>query len=238
MILYYVRHGDPIYVPDQLTPLGMRQAEAVAKRLSLHGIDEIYASSSTRAMQTAQPTAEYNKLEVKLLDWIHESLAYKEMSLPLGQNQTRWCWSHPQYANLFASKEIRDLGDRWYEHPVLQPLKLERCPKRVGGEMDQWMASLGLEHDREKGLYRVTKDIREKRVAFFAHEGVGKVFLSELLDIPYPYIACHFEIKHTDIAAIVFDEIEDGDFKGYARAHVITLSNDSHLYREGLPVKY
>ena len=56
MILFYVRHGDPIYNPDQLTPLGHRQAESVAKRLALFGIDEIYASTSTRAMQTAQPT--------------------------------------------------------------------------------------------------------------------------------------------------------------------------------------
>ena len=54
MILFYVRHGDPIYNPDQLTPLGHRQAESVAKRLALFGVDEIYASTSTRAMQTAQ----------------------------------------------------------------------------------------------------------------------------------------------------------------------------------------
>ena len=33
MIFFYVRHGDPIYNPDSLTPLGERQAEAVAKRL-------------------------------------------------------------------------------------------------------------------------------------------------------------------------------------------------------------
>lgn len=52
MILYYVRHGDPIYNPDSLTPLGHRQSEAVAKRLALHGIDEVYASSSNRAILT------------------------------------------------------------------------------------------------------------------------------------------------------------------------------------------
>lgn len=38
MLLFYVRHGDPIYNPDSLTPLGERQAEAVAKRLALHGV--------------------------------------------------------------------------------------------------------------------------------------------------------------------------------------------------------
>lgn len=42
MLLFYIRHGDPIYKPDSLTPLGHRQAEAVAKRLSLYGIDRIF----------------------------------------------------------------------------------------------------------------------------------------------------------------------------------------------------
>ena len=41
MLLFYVRHGDPIYDPDMLTPLGKRQAESVAKRLAMYGIDEI-----------------------------------------------------------------------------------------------------------------------------------------------------------------------------------------------------
>lgn len=46
MILYYIRHGNPIYQPNQLTPLGERQAEAVVKRLAVHGIDAIYTSPS------------------------------------------------------------------------------------------------------------------------------------------------------------------------------------------------
>ena len=49
MLLFSIRHGEPIYDPDSLTPFGHRQAEAVAKRLALYGIDEIYASSSNRA---------------------------------------------------------------------------------------------------------------------------------------------------------------------------------------------
>lgn len=39
MILYYIRHADPIYDPDSLTPLGIRQAEALAKRLALYGVE-------------------------------------------------------------------------------------------------------------------------------------------------------------------------------------------------------
>ena len=53
MLLYYVRHGDPIYDPNQLTELGKLQAAAVAKRLARYGVDEVYTSPSNRARQTA-----------------------------------------------------------------------------------------------------------------------------------------------------------------------------------------
>ena len=72
MLFFYVRHGDPTYVPDELTPLGRRQAEAVAKRLALYGIDRIYSSTSNRAYETAIPTAELLKKEVTQLDFCKE----------------------------------------------------------------------------------------------------------------------------------------------------------------------
>ena len=81
MLFYYIRHGDPIYDPDSLTPLGERQAESVAKRLTLHGIDEIYASTSNRAILTAKPTAEILKKEIRELDFANESHACRGVAI-------------------------------------------------------------------------------------------------------------------------------------------------------------
>ena len=63
MLFFYVRHGEPIYDPDSLTPLGERQAEAVGRRLALYGLDEIYSSSSNRAVCTAKPAADMLRRE-------------------------------------------------------------------------------------------------------------------------------------------------------------------------------
>ena len=82
MLFFYIRHGDPIYNPDSLTPLGERQAEAVAHRLSLFGLDRIYASTSNRAKLTAKPTCEMLKLPMTELDWCNEGHAWNELSLP------------------------------------------------------------------------------------------------------------------------------------------------------------
>ena len=70
MLLYYVRHGEPTYDPDELTPNGKRQAEAVARRLARFGLDKIFSSTAIRAQQTAKPAAEltrqYNALKAEI----------------------------------------------------------------------------------------------------------------------------------------------------------------------------
>ena len=58
-------------------------------------------------------------------------------------------------------------------------------------------------------------------------------FLSQILGIPYPMFATRFNMTHTGVTVINFEE-EDG----FAIPKVLTLSSDSHLYREGLPTKY
>ena len=116
MLLYYVRHGDPIYNPDSLTPLGHRQAEAVAKRLALHGIDEIYSSSSNRAILTSQPTCEILNKEATILEWCHEAVAAKYFFFDSKNGERGWVFAQPSYIEKFASKEVVDLGDKWYEH--------------------------------------------------------------------------------------------------------------------------
>ena len=72
MHLFYVRHGNPCYNPDSLTKHGEREAEAIARRLAKFGVDEIFASNSTRAHQTSIPLSEIEHKEVTLLPWANE----------------------------------------------------------------------------------------------------------------------------------------------------------------------
>ncbi|MBR2405819.1 MAG: histidine phosphatase family protein [Clostridia bacterium] len=233
MIFYYIRHGDPIYSPNSLTPLGLRQAEAVAKRLALHGLDKIYSSPSNRAVMTARPTCELLKLEPELLDFADETHAWMEFTIEKDEgNGKTWLFHNRKIAELFNSKEIRDLGDRWFDHPALKAGGYENGIERVYREMDKFFESLGYEHIRYTGKYAV-KEPNDQRIALFAHQGFGLVFLSCLLDIPYPMISTHFDMTHTGITVIEFPERE-----GYCIPKVLTLSMDSHLYREGLPTKY
>lgn len=230
MLFYYIRHGDPIYKPDSLTPLGERQAEAISKRLCLYGLDRIYASTSNRAVLTATPTAEILKKEIVQLDFANEGHAWNDFTLKSGEKMT-WLFQSKEARALFHTEEITSLGFKWYEHPELAPYNYKKGIDRIASETDAFFESLGY---RREGLgkYKVISE-NDERIALFAHQGFGLAFLSHLLGIPYPTFSTKFDFGHSGLTVIDFKN-EDG----YAYPRVLTLANDSHLYREGLPTKY
>jgi len=231
MLFFYVRHGDPIYDPDSLTPLGKRQAEAVAKRLAVYGLDKVYTSTSNRAIQTAQPTLEMLKLHATQLDFCNESHAWQDFTVvtPTGR---RWVFQDKQSRLLLTQPEVKNLGTKWYEHPEFAQYDFKKGIDRVYDGIDELFSSLGYEHERGSGRYKIANG-SEQRVALFAHQGFGIAFLSCVLDIPYPYICNHFEMCHTGVTVIHF-----GDNDGYSIPQVFELSSDSHIYKEGLPLNY
>ena len=232
MILYYVRHGDPIYRPNQLTPLGQRQAEAVGRRLATHGIDKIYSSPSNRALQTAQPLCELTKQEAVVLDWADEDLAHKDLAMPEASGRRNWCFRHEKYSPLLARSDVRILGRDWYTHPVFADTPFGDGIQRIQREVDALVAQLGYRHDLENNCYYAEPG-NEERVALFAHEGAGAAILSCMLDIPYPIFSTHFDMTHSSFTVIDFSEKN-----GIVIPKILSYSNDSHLYHAGLPTKH
>ena len=233
MLFFYVRHGDPIYNPDSLTPLGLEQAEAIKYRLAQYGLDKIYASSSNRAILTATPTAELLGKEIEILDWCNESYAWQDFSMPNDENYYTWSYNHPHIKKLYMSDEIRMMGRNWYDHEAFKNTRIKEGTLRVEREVDAFMLSLGYRNDRDKGYY-IAENPTNERVALFVHEGFGTAFLSALLDMPYPLYSTHFTMCHTGMTVINFAVEKDGS----VFPKVLTLSSDSHIYAQRLPTRY
>lgn len=232
MLLFYVRHGDPIYNPDSLTKLGEAQAEAVKYRLCQFGLDKIYSSDSNRAYLTAKPTAELLGLEIEQLPWCNENLAYRDLSVEYEKGKAMWCYWHHETRMKLVREEVRVLGKKWYDHPYFEGTRYKRGMERVQKETDNFMLNLGFRHDGDNNVYIPEKPTC-KRVALFAHEGFGAAFLSCLLDIPYPEFSTHFTMTHSGLTVIEFAENHETIVP-----RILTLSNDSHIYAERLPLKY
>lgn len=232
MLLFYLRHGDPIYNPDSLTPLGERQAEALGLRLARYGLDEIYASSSNRAKLTAKPACELLKKEATILDWANEGHVWGELTVPKGDGGITWGFADEATAQKWQSPEFVSLGRKWYDHPDYRDTKFKSGILRVQRETDAFLESLGYRHILEENRYEAIAP-NEKRIALFAHQGFGLAFLSSLLDIPYPMFSTRFDMGHSAMTVIRFENKE-----GFVVPKVLQLSNDSHVYAAGLPTQY
>ena len=232
MLFYYIRHGEPTYTPDALTPNGWEQAKALANRLAVYGLDRVYASSSTRALQTAQPTCERLGLEPIVLDWAHEDLTMREFGWKNAQGCTVWSYKLYDCIEKFLDPEVLALGKLWYTHPHFADTRMGEGVKRVDRETDAFMLTLGYRHDRENNRFFKVGESPE-RVAFFAHAGFGRTFISSLLDIPYPQYAVHFDATFSGVTVLEFK-----DTPGVVYPKMLQLSNDSHLYHEGILSKY
>ena len=235
MLFYYIRHGEPLGVPDySLTPLGREQAKALSKRLCLFGIDRVFASPTLRTMQTAQPICDLLGKEITPCDWADEGIVWNEFTVPHPKYEHTWAFFDPKYLEIFSSPEVRALGERWYEHPELAGLNFKAGVERVNAAVDEFFLSLGFRHDRENARYEVVGEhLNRDRVALFAHQGFGMSFFSSMLDIPYPMFCTHFDFSHSSMSVINFEP------RGkYVYPHVLQTANDSHLYREGIITGY
>ena len=228
MLIFYVRHGDPDYALDALTPHGQRQAEAVGKRLAVHGLDKIYTSPLGRARQTAQPVCEMLGMGAEVVDWASEANAWRATCI----DNTEWSFYHGPTRELFASEELRLLGREFYKHPHFADTHFEECFPQIQADIDEWLLSLGYRHDLKRNGY-IAERPNDERVALFAHQGFGMLFLSMVLDIPYPEICIRMDIQHSGMSVIRF-----ANHEGLVIPTLLQLSNDSHIYREGLSLRY
>ncbi len=231
MLLFILRHGDPIYNPDSLTEKGHLQAAALAKRLALYGIDKIYSSPMIRARETARPTEILLNKKAEIEEWASESALYKQYSIPVGEG-SRWIFHGPE-RNLLRSPEVLKMGLKWYEHPLFDRIDGKGGYERILKHSDEFLLRHGYRHDRENCRY-IAENHNDERIAMFCHQGFGISWLATMLDIPLPVIWAGFDYSHTGMTVVEFEP----DSNGIVLPMVLTLSNDSHLYKEGLPTKY
>src|SRR5688572_26201527 len=72
MRLFIVRHADPDYPNNTITPAGHLEARALAERFKKLGLDRIYASPLGRAVHTMQYTADALNMTGSIEEWTAE----------------------------------------------------------------------------------------------------------------------------------------------------------------------
>jgi probable phosphoglycerate mutase len=224
MLLYLVRHGDPIYVTDTLTERGVLQAEAVGKRIAASGITDIYSSPMGRAKMTAEPSCRLLGLEYKVEDWAHEVEDERLTPYPDGKLKS---------VTVLQNTVLRENGnidlpyDRSLECTGINESNMKPAIDRIVNGGRDFLARLG--YSEENGIYRIIKPNDEK-VALFCHAVMQRVWLSHLLHIPLHLTWASFAPTHTGVTVIEFKNNQDG----FTAPKCLCFSDMSHLYAEGL----
>ncbi len=113
MLFYLIRHGESLYNAEAriqgqsdvaLSPLGLRQAEAIADALAEEPIDAVFASPLRRAMQTAEPIAARLGLAIQADDRLKEihagifqGLLWAEIEARFPDAFRPWSEQHPDF---------------------------------------------------------------------------------------------------------------------------------------------
>ncbi len=230
MLLYIIRHGDPIYNPDTLTDKGRAQAKALAKRLAVHGLDRIYCSPNGRARETAQPTCEALGLEAQIEPWTSEDLTWRDFSADNGRGGRGWTF-HCQNTELKTEDMMSRAMSDWYNGAPFSKIDAKKGYERIIRESDAFTEKLG--YRREGSVYRIIRP-NDERVAVFCHQGFGTTWLSYLLAVPPAIFWSSFDISHSSITILRFQNNKNG----LTAPMCITLGDTSHIYESGLPLQY
>lgn len=228
MLLYIVRHGDPDYTTDTLTEKGVLQAEAVGKRLAKAGIDKVFSSSMGRALQTAAPLCRMLGLECTPQDWAREIGQEMFTQYPDGKRRTLGSVS-PEYF-WDENSEVLDRQTA-LQSPPFRDTAMDAILPRVEADANAFLERLG--YRKEGSVYRILRENHE-RVALFCHAGFARALCCALLKVPAHTMWASFNYGHTGVTILEFSDRESG----ITAPRCLCYSDMSHLYADGLEIKY
>lgn len=204
MLLYIIRHGEPNYQTDSLTPIGRVQAEAVGERLARLKMDQVFSSPMGRAQETAAPLCRLLGLPCEIEPWAHE----------IG-DELLTCWPDGQPKSVsrlprtvFRAENAHLLPyDRAAESEGLRHTRMNEALSFLEEQGHQFLSRLGYQY--ENGVYRILRP-NEKKVALFCHAAFSRAWISILLRIPLNVMWAGLDYDLTGVTALEFTNEPDG----------------------------
>ena len=146
MRLLIIRHGDPDYEHNDLTPAGKVEAELLVPRLQREEITEFYSSPLGRAKATARPTLEALGRTATEQDWLREfSIRILRPDKNGDYSFVPWDWLPSDW---LQDPRLLD-RERWRENEIMAAEDVGRKYDRVTAEFDKLLEAHGY---RRNGL--------------------------------------------------------------------------------------
>lgn len=218
MKLLIVRHGDPDYSIDSLTPTGWQEAELLSHRLTRLDVKAFYVSPLGRARDTAAATLNKLGRTAQVMPWLRE---FPPEVLKPSDTAPDICWDWlPQ--DWTAEPRFYD-RTQWSQVPVFADAGVEEAYQTVARGLDDLLARHG--YVRSGNLYRAEQP-NEDTVVLICHFGLECVLLSHLLGVS-PMVLWHgTAAAPTSVTTLVTEERREG----IAAFRMTAFGDISHLY--------
>lgn len=221
MKLLIIRHGDPDYSIDSLTPTGWVEARLLAERIAKLDVKAFYVSPLGRAQDTASLTLQKMKRSAETLPWLREFSA-QVIKPHKPQPGVAWDWLPQDWT---AESRFYSADD-WTKPDAYEQANVAALAKEVADGLDALLAKHG--YEREGKLYRAVSS-NEDTIVLVCHFGVECVILGHLLGIS-PVLLWHGACAApTSVTTLTTEERREG----IAYFRMNAFGDTSHLYAAG-----
>ena len=224
MRILIIRHADPDYTVDSITPEGVIQAECLGERLRSTRIDRVYVSPLGRARATADTALRGTGLTYEVLPWLQEFRG-RAFDAFRGISRIPWDLKHDQW---YDEKGFQD-RDAWADAGYLAGSNVRAVWEETKDGLDRVLEDNG--YARENGMYRCAPGGNDLTLAFICHFGVGCAMTAHLTGLPALPMWHGTCMMPTGINILLTEERDPG----LASFRCVAYGDLAHLYVKGVP---
>lgn len=203
MTIYIIRHAEPDYERDSLTPKGWREADLLSRRLRRISNAFYYVSPLGRARDTASLTLQAVGKPAQTLSWLRE---FNEgYQVPAQFNPKGYGWDLPP--KTWTQDPLYYDPARWMQAPAYKNSGIEPVYRTVTDGLDRLLAQHG--YERGDSLYTAVRPNTEN-ILLFCHFGVECVLLSRLFDCSPVTLWHHTVALPSSVTIVTTEEREAG----------------------------
>ena len=222
MRILLIRHAEPDYTVDSLTPKGRVEAGLLSRRLAGYQIRDFYMSPLGRAKDTASYTLERMGREAEILPWLREFRG----SYPDPETGRRRivAWDvKPRIWTAFPG--VMSVGT-WCDAPVFDGGDVREVWKETTDGVDALLARYGFVKD---GPVWKCAENGDYTIALFCHFGISMAILGYLTDVS-PMILWHHTLT---LPSSVTEVVTEERIRGEVSFRVTKLGDLTHLEAAG-----
>ena len=223
MRILMIRHAEPDYSSDTLTPRGRKEAALLARRLAGYRLGDVYVSPLGRARETAACALDPLGREAEVLPWLAE---FRGRYTDPETGRLHLPWDMPP--RVWSSEPLLLDPEKWVDLPRFSVGNIREIWDETVQGVDALMARYGCRKDGP--VWHCDQPHRET-ITLFCHFGISMAVLARLIDVS-PVLLWHRSLTVTSsLTEIISEERVPGELS----FRVIRLGDITHLESAGQP---